>query len=280
MVGFFRKRFGAIIPPYIVASTLFIIYVSIFSVAPSLESIVIFYLTGSAAHSLWFIVVLLEFYLLFPFIISLYEWFEKKRLELPLLASCLIIQIVWNSISVLLEDSLSMLVLDRSFLSYLVFFVLGIYAARNIDKVELWIRKISMTALISILLITFTATAGIVYYCIQTQVLGVFSVFNFYMATLPAWPALMLVTYRISMAFARDRGFFAESIRKVGRAAFGIYLLHLFVLGAIVAVLVSLGIRWDDLIFYPIELFALVVLSYLLVRLISRLPHSEWIVGK
>jgi peptidoglycan/LPS O-acetylase OafA/YrhL len=282
LAGFYKKRLRTIIPPYLTVSTIFIVYWSIVSTAPSVSTIIFYYLTGSTITALWFIVVILQFYLLYPFFIALYAYIERRGLDLWFVIVCLIIQLTWNIVSVyiLYGSNELVILLDRVFLSYLWFFVLGVYVARNYRRFQSFVKTVSWAPLIGALIATFVLAAATLYACTLTPILGVLSVFNFYMVVSMAWPALFLTCYKISLSISQQLGFWPNGIMKLGLASFGIYLLNPFVIMAINRVLGSVNIDMSDLIYYPIAIIGLTLITYLLVRFLSKLPHSVWFVGR
>ncbi|WP_243671060.1 acyltransferase [Methanoculleus chikugoensis] len=99
---FYRRRAKTILPPYLFFTALYLL-VAVeggtigFSGVPSLERVVEALLLGNAAYHLWFFVLIIQLYLLFPLIIRGYDFFDRAGASLFLLLSLFIIQILWNA---------------------------------------------------------------------------------------------------------------------------------------------------------------------------------------
>ena len=140
MRAFYKKRLATVVPPYLVISTAFIILFAYLFTAPSPSTVVLGHLTGSADKALWFVVVILQFYLLYPLIVAPYRGYEARDLEGRFLLFSFIVQTSWNLLSQFFVNADASVYLDRVFLSYLFFFVFGMYIARRRDRFYAAIR--------------------------------------------------------------------------------------------------------------------------------------------
>lgn len=123
---FMKKRFGPIFWPYLVAVIgyeLILGWVGVYPFAP-LDSFKRFIL-GDSNYHLYFVVIILQLYLLMPLVLKLYEKFKDSHV---LLASLVV--------SLLSREFLMMPYSDRFFLNYLFFFMLGAYVVRHMEKIK------------------------------------------------------------------------------------------------------------------------------------------------
>jgi len=278
--AFYKKRLSTVVPPYLVISTAFIILFAYLFTAPSSSTVVLDYLTGSADEALWFVVVILQFYILYPLIVALYRNFETRGFEGRFVLLSLAVQVSWNLLSQLLVNADTSAYLDRVFLSYLFFFVFGMYIARRRGKFYAAIREAPWSLLLSLTAVTFFFASLAVYAFSKTLNDGLSHIFIFYTVASLAWPMLSLTSYKASLILSERKGFWPEVMKKLGKASFSIYLLHIFVLIALTDILGGMGVDKTYLIFYPVALLGTLFITYLLVRVLSRIPHSELLIGR
>lgn len=119
-----------------------------------------------------------------------------------------------------------------------------------------------------------------VYAFSKTLTDGLSHIFIFYTVASLAWPMLFLTTYKASLVLSERKGFWPDAMKILGKASFSIYLLHIFVLIAPTRIMGGMGIDRADLLFYPIAFLGTLSITYLLVRCLSRVPHSELLIGR
>lgn len=79
IADFYRKRLLRIIPPYIFISLISIFSLGLLGQMPSLGTIIFKLLTGTASDPLWFVALILQLYIIFPFIfIAILRWQRKS----------------------------------------------------------------------------------------------------------------------------------------------------------------------------------------------------------
>lgn len=128
---FYYKRFKSILIPYIVWSIIYyMFFIKFFSYEVSIKFLVKNLIYGTMVYHLYFVIVIMQFYLLFPLILYLYKRFNGIFLTIIFL----LISISFNKF-VILKYS------DRLFMNYIFFFGLGCSFAKYIDRVNNFIEK-------------------------------------------------------------------------------------------------------------------------------------------
>lgn len=121
---FLKKRLPKILIPYLSWCVIYYaIYVYKGIYVFSAQTFLFNVLTGRMMYHLYFVVIIIQFYLVFGlinFVVKRYS--EKVILPLSL------------AINILATKVLPVSYLDRSFLTYLIYFVLGCYVAKNLEK--------------------------------------------------------------------------------------------------------------------------------------------------
>jgi peptidoglycan/LPS O-acetylase OafA/YrhL len=294
--NFYKKKFGYILPPYFAFSFLYLIYYLI-NGALSLQSdlvLIIFKLfTASMAYHLWFIALIIQFYLIFPYVIKLYSYFIKNKnlvLYLSLVISFtysmskIMIYYIMNNRNIAVDSYFYKIVnlfLDRIFLPYLFFFILGVYLSKNrhfFYKITKNVR-VPMLFLVLVLSLVFRTHA---YYIEQVEISQNFLFFG-KISLIMSWYIVnsvsIILLYKTSLALLDIDNMVLKLLKEIGVYSFGIFLIHPFFLAIIASLLKRSGILTDSVFFY-IFLFVLTMsFSYVSTVLISFLPFSRYIVG-
>ena len=153
---FYNKRFMSIIPQYVFFSLFYLLLIFLVTgQAASILDIVVDLLTGNAYSHLWFFVLIIQFYLLYPLLLKVYDYAEKKISILALLGLCLVAQILWAilglaTLSALPGDSFLYTFINslfaRLFVLYIFYFMLGMYAGKNFGSLKARVSSLSLPA--------------------------------------------------------------------------------------------------------------------------------------
>jgi surface polysaccharide O-acyltransferase-like enzyme len=178
--NFYLKRAKSIILPYIIFSTIYILFnIVLFAINgelkyPSIIATLFYFLTASSYYHLWFFALIIQFYIFYPYIIKLYEFFSESNRIFFFIFVVLIIQLAW----IVISDSAITLITTNMYLNsikyskvilniffrdfflfYVFYFIIGIYTHQNykivLDKI------ITVKRYIFLLIMIFT---GIVAY--------------------------------------------------------------------------------------------------------------------
>lgn len=308
---FYKNRFSAILPPYLVWSTFYFafyygvptVYTYIFP-HPTVQGFnqTVVSLTGTYLQALafgiehlWFVVIIIQLYLLYPLLVKMYNRATKQNSPIYILSFLLLVQIGYgllffkeNGVGVIALQPgtsgsgtlLANLVLTySSFLFYAFYFVFGFFIAEHYGAMKQRIAKISLKSISLVVLVSTIYFAVVYAYVPALLTAPVYRVL--YWLTGPFYCLLLIFFYlKLSTSWAEPHGFWLRYLEKIGEDSFGIYLIHwFFIFGFFSPVLFALGFA-NNLLFYPVLFSLTLVSSYLSVEAIYRLPLSNIIIGK
>lgn len=290
---FYKKRFSAVVPPYVIWST---IYFALFFVGPvispfhihqptvqgsnpSVATLASTYLAQLAVgyQHLWFIPALIGLYALYPLLERMYTRTARQNSPIYVLSILLLIQIGYSALVVVFPQQIVSLLLV---LSYVFYFVFGFFIAQHYDTMK---QRVATYSLKGLLLGVIAATMyyAVVYYrgVIVSPALPLYVWLN--VVTRPFYCLLLILFFlRISTTQGEPHGFFLSYLEKIGEDSFGIFLIHWFFLFVFRITLFRLGLSEHNLLLYPMLFVLTIVSSYVAVEVIYRLPYSNIIIGK
>jgi len=290
---FIKKRFSDIILPYLIWSAIYYVFTYGWN---DLWRFLQMGFTGKASYHLWYVVMIMQFYLLFPLWRYAIRWAHHKLTG-------------WRGMAALLLTAVSYIVLmgqvydlgqflqahplpvitdlfnkyaDRNALYYFLYFVLGAAAGLHIEKWNEIIERYRF--------IYWTVFLGLYGYYVYISV-GAFQTsagfkYNFYQVFLlrPLMAVFLIssifAVYHLTMICTRQsQNRFHWLMTRIGMYSYGAYLAH--------AVTLRLGYRVDHflLLELPVTVRMLIVMgiaaatSVLLTMILSRIPYGKWIVG-
>lgn len=298
---FYKKRLSAVMPPYLIWSTFYFFYpyvaaillFSVFhfqtatyssisnisqypfsSVVPLLAEYVKGLVVGIS--QMWFIVLLIQLYLLYPLLVKFYNLFTRQRNPVYVLSLLFLIQTAWTSLFL----KIGVIPFRSLFLTGIFYFVFGFFISEHYEAVK---QKIAMTSVrnISLAVLLTTLYYTIVFYNAVFLPTRASYFLWLYEITGPFYCLLLISFYlRISIRWGDSRGSITRYIEKIGEYSFGIYLANLFFIYVFALALTRAGLTIYSLLFYPILFFLSLISSYLTVQAIYRLPLSDVIIGK
>lgn len=303
--SFYTKRAKSIIPQYIIFSIFYILFkIGLSSIngkvnSPSISTVIFDLLTASSYYHLWFFAVIIQFYISYPYIIKIYNIFANKKRILCLISITLIVQQMWIVISDIAQTILDLTTylnsinyylnlfinswLSLIFLSYIFYFILGIYVAQNYKDMNKQILKAKKWAILTILVMTGIISLlfieGIIRYG------GYYKIPHTYFMLLDLieslyFPLIILIILNISLNISIMKNKYSNIILLLGKYSFGIYLVHALYMDIIIQIVYPyFGIYNNQLIFYPVLFILTIFLSYFSVSQISHLPNSRIIIG-
>lgn len=295
---FIQKRLVQAFIPYFVWTIIYYVWSSgpAILASPSAAPAVIARLTlsGEACYHLWFMVAIIQFYLLFPFL----RWLILKNENQPVffltVSFFAYIGLMW-----LWRQPLPQMVnlqnpwlitlwnyRDRLFLSWFFYFLLGGFAGLYVGRLRQITKDIQKTnAFVYITIFAFVfyqiVTTG------QTSPSGTYQLnFNY---TLPLTPvmaffitsALLTVLYRAQTAFLRY-----DLLRRIlnlyGRYSYGCYFIHAMVLYYTIIIVSRYLLGTPVLVQLAVTFVACSLGSLALVYTIDylRIPGRNYLIGK
>lgn len=276
--GFYHRRFMAIVPPYLVFSTAYLVYAYVALGQTSLYRAAWSYLLFDATGILWFLAVILQLYLLFPFLAAWLRRLESKGQAWKLVVYAALLYVAWyafleQAIGAVLNAAwqpvpdLGGIVAGRLFPGFLLFFVLGMYLARTRTSSRQAVDTLSRSYMIVPLLLG----------AVGLQLLG--SGFWWEMAVVPYSLVASALLLRLSYWLATRPGSVSRGLVTVGRYSFGIYIAHILVMALVVNRLWALGLGAGDALFYVLLYTLTIGICILGLWALNLLPFGPTLSG-
>jgi peptidoglycan/LPS O-acetylase OafA/YrhL len=267
-----------VVPPYLAFTTLYLIY-SYFALGEtSLYRAAWSYLLFDAVGIFWFLAVIIQLYLLFPYLATWMGLLEMRGQAWKAPVYSAVVYGVWwafleewtaNALSALWQpvDGFGQIVAERLFPGFLLFFVLGMYIARGVPRWRTRMATLSSSYMVAPLLLG----AGML------TLLG--SGFWWEIAVVPYSVVAAALLLRLSRWLAARTGAISSGLETIGRYSFGIYIAHILVMAAVVNRLWAVGLGAGDVTFYLL-LYALTVGGCMLgLWALNLLPFGHLITG-
>lgn len=297
--SFLLKRFRQVVVPYLAWTVFYYVWIALLSGVSAkttwmqLYDILHLALTGKASYHLWFMVMIIPFYLLFPLFRLLLPKRGSWKVHLAVVAGIFIINLLLVyalSQGKIFSDNpnLSFIFnyLDRNFVFWIFYFMLGGWVGMYYEQWKTFVRK------------TWIFSAGLLALCMVQIYFKVAEINegvkdNPYLfssnVTAPLKPFMMatillliLLVFLLAEKIAAGSGWTARLLGTFGKYSFGAYLAHAFVLnlvsGSVVAYLGVLGVYTQTIVAFLL----CSVLSLGLCMGLNRIKVSlgEMLVGK
>ena len=266
--NFLTKRLSKIIPPYLIFSFISIIGLGFFTGFPDAITIIDKLITATANDTLWFFSLIIQFYLIYPLIVHIYQYFETSYKITYVIFICLITQIGLNYCLTLVDPAVN-LYFHSFFLRYIFYFILGIYIQRNYVIIKKGLKTIHP-----------------IYFIPIPIFLSVIHVFPFNTGAfiqlsveLGFFVSMLALLLGISIECTKFSSNPFKFMRKVGLYSFGIYLIHPVINYLVILFLYKIGINYANWFYYPIIFLSLLFFSYAIVHLITKIPYGEYVIG-
>ncbi len=245
--NFIHKRFTSVFVPYFLWSVFYFVWLHFLTGTPDSGSALFrigqHTLAGDAFYHLWFMVMVLQFYLVFPLFRKLILSCRNRPALLLGLTFALYIAYIWayNHVIPLVYSDITSPVLktivdyrDRIFPSWFLYFIMGSVAGLYIIKIKEVLRRFS-----GMIILAFLATFAFIFYkmFLSAQYNTAGSYIINYQITLPLnlemvfyLTASLLFLYYISSIIAAGYPNLTSHMHMVGRYSFGGYFVHPLIL--------------------------------------------------
>ncbi len=295
---FIQKRLAQAFMPYFVWTIIYFVWSGgpaiLANPSAALAAIARLTLSGEACYHLWFMVAIIQFYLLFPF----FRWLILKNKNQPvffLTASFFVyIGLMW-----LWRQPLPQMInlqntwpitlwnyRDRLFLSWFFYFLLGGMAGLYVGRLRQITKDIQKTNAF-VYLMTFIF---VFYQVVTTGQIGSSGIYRFnFNYTLPLTPvmaffitsALLTVLYRAQTAFLRYHPL-RRILNLYGRYSYGCYFIHAMVLYYINIIASQYLQEIPILIQLAVTFAACSLVSLAVVHTIDylKIPGRSYLIGK
>ncbi len=285
---FYIKRIKSTLPQYLFFSLLYLIIplslrAGSLTIPPISKIFYSILLANSSGH-LWFIPMIIQFYIIYPGLISMYE--KTTNVKMFILVSA-VIQNVWLIINkgffARHLDDITLGITQLIFLSHLFYFILGVYAGRNYTKINSFVIRSKSTLLYLLILLTIIIYGFIIMSFINFG--AILEIPSYYIGIVymihPVYfPLIFSILLVISVKLKDIKNWYSSLIFNLGNYSFGIYLIHALFLRELPDFMsTKMNVSYTQWEFYPLLFILTLSLSYLSVYFISYLPHSEMIIG-
>lgn len=270
--SFYSKRIKSILPPYVLFSLFYMLcktaYLSRF---PDAREVIINWITGGYGY-LWFLVLIMQLYIIFPLLINIYKKFSLKSGYV--LAAAFLIELTW---------AIADLGIPKEFLfpSGIFYFALGIYAYDHAISFNLK-SKISYAMIPSIILIALSISyrqiLGIIYYG-GFENIPIKHPTSSIISSVVLYALIIILLYSMAANINDNKSLITTIICSIGIYSFGIFLVHFFYQQLITLLLIKIGVTFNDGLFYIILFTAMLVLSYATCYIIGRSPFGKYVIG-
>jgi probable poly-beta-1,6-N-acetyl-D-glucosamine export protein len=241
------------------------------------------YVTGTAYYHLWFFILIIELYILYPILENVFTKSVNDHKTGFLLIFLLIIQILFQFFSIEKMDLIGNLTI---FLGYMFYFVLGMYVRYHYAdyKNRAGVLKHSYSIFLALLSATILGI-GINYidYFRNDLIPQIIQLYYWiYAIEIPFYYILIFtVCLYIALKITEmipDR--ITRGLEILGKYSFGIYLIEPFILGAVsIVILPRVEFNANNWLFYPVVYTLVLCLSVLFVHGMNKIPYHEYIIG-
>lgn len=268
--SFVKRRFSRIFIPYLFWSGIYYLFVY----TQNNDNFFRVILTGNASYQLYFIPTLCIFYLMFPFLHRVYKFISNKAV-LPVVLGTQIYLLNYDYNLAKFEYSEPVRI---AILSYF-FFLIGMVAARNVDRINTWVvRWKTLLPVITFLSGLYVFWEGKEKYLATGNYLSYYSQWR---------PSILIYTLLAGLSlyyFFEFTGFKHSIVAKFSKHSFFVFFVHVAVLES---VWFFIGKNLFDLttspagkfFFDPIFFGIVSFTSFLTAFILHKIPKSERVLG-
>jgi peptidoglycan/LPS O-acetylase OafA/YrhL len=292
-VTFMRKRVVDIFIPFVIWTIIYYLYIHRehlnWDLLYLLKSVGRELIIPASGYHLWYIVMIFQFYLLFPLLLILFKWCAARISYLKIITGAALIYgiLMWLSSDYLMRQHesfpylLEKLVKYRSLngLMYFFYFLMGAIAALSLYKWRDVLSKLLplniMLFIIAYIWVGYELVAGsparinLNYATSLKPSMFVFTVLH------------MLLLYSYSVKTAAVKSYISKFLSYIGHYSYGAFLVHVLAIHLIFRAMNHLEIR-PDLNYLIMSFIMFVVVSLVSVGvtvLISYIPYAKLLIG-
>ena len=251
-------------------------------------------LFGTGAYHLWFVVMIFQFYLLYPVLLALFKWVRSwittqlRFIGVITLLAALYILLMWFSAGYIAGGHfqvkayvLQLLLIkfrDRNFLFFSFYFVLGGIAGVSISKWrDFIIRSVSWNSM------AFVALFVWIGYELMQGLSGGRINLNYSTSLKPSMflytVSEILLVYGLSLAIAKSGSRLLGLLDFTGKYSYGAYLVHALALNYVNKALTGFVPLANYVWASTLAFMLCTLLSLGVTGLISRIPYGKLLIG-
>jgi probable poly-beta-1,6-N-acetyl-D-glucosamine export protein len=256
---YFFRRFKSIVPQYIIFSTFYMMIASVYgskisgkSLNLGISDILNRYFTGEAAYHLWFFILIIQLYILYPLILIIYNYLKAKNKVSLFLIATFVLGILFSSYDVLELRNKAPL-----FVGYLFYFVIGMFTRSNYEFIRLkfFLSKYIFWMCIILIVGTLLINVDVANAHFSLNLFNFDSIFaqiwKILLSTISVLYFTVIITFILYISIYLSKSESLSFIDKIGSYSFAIYLLHAFFIYLVVLIFSNLHFNWNNLLFYP-----------------------------
>ena len=270
MKDFYKKRLLVILIPYLIFSVLYCIVNAYLNLIPALtlNSIISSIFNFNASGQFWFIKLILTFYIFYPAIIAYYEIIKDHfGIHTP---TILLLSISMIYLFGLFEPSLKFTVYSVSPLTYLIYFIFGIYINDNYDLICQSLERFSIrqNTLLNILILIFPffSMFAVVDLRCSTQFSNLIPYYNQLILISTHILHICIIIFCLHLLLVYKPNI--RILEKIGEYSYGIFIIHPFFLNFLtICIFPRFSIYPTSLIYYIILFTFMLTMSYFTVKL-------------
>jgi surface polysaccharide O-acyltransferase-like enzyme len=248
------------------------------------------YVTGdwTSLHSflipLWFFVLIIQLYILYPIIEKIFTKFVKNHKSLEFLIFLLIVQTIYHGFSI--KDNF-LIGKTTIFIGYLFYFVLGMYVRSNYQNIKKSVIVSYNHSYFLFLALLSSTILGIGNFYLKyfrndliPQLIQIYT-WTFAIVT----PLFYIVIFNLCLFLAlkfseKIPNHFTKCLKIIGNYSFGIYLIHIFIwYGIAWKIFPKIGFDMNNWLFYPIVFTLVLSVSLCVIYILNKFPYHEYIIG-
>lgn len=279
---FYKKRFLSIVPQYIFITIFAFLFLYIGKISFdktwnfTVIDIIYHFLTGDTYYHLWFVVLIIQLYILYPVIEKVFTKSVENHRISGLLFFLFIVQIVYWIFSIQETFLIGRMTI---FLGYLFYFVLGMYGRYNYLECKKRVMTLKYPYLIFLGLLSATIL-GIFWSYLIPDLNQIFNVIHI-VEDLLYFILIFILCLYIALKISRwVPNLTSRGLHIIGSFSFGIYLIEPFILaGVTILILPQLGINANNWLIYPLVYLLVLSLCVIFVYVMNKIPYHEYIIG-
>jgi len=286
-IRFILKRGTRILIPYLIISSIFILFLITIIHRPVVPmNIPIWLLTGTTTSPYWYIVVIMQLYLLYPVIVKFMKKADERKKK-SVICALFAVQVLylygwWAYSDLLTSSTILASIYKRIIFDGLFFFVIGVFIGLNFDK---WAQRTERVRF-SIICLVFMALAVLDFlWNVNFMKVGEQDAVSIMSGLIGESIVVIMCIiafiffFKLSHLMMIRKGHLFRGIASVGEYSFGIYLVFMMFVIYFSEMVFDKNTIVSDVLIFPAFFLSVLICSFVTVFLVSLVPRSEYIIG-